>query len=461
VVFFFIGLLIIAYSWVDFKKSFQIYLAYKLILVTNITLISVPGIPLLTLEMFMTLVYIIAFFFNGKRFQSAHAKFPYRIPFIFLFISWLLSAIFAIAGFRAELSNLIKVVSEDIILIWLMWETLETKEDFESLYRYITIIMFFSCIYGLIEYVIQSNPLTLYEATLIHDQSRSFLGLYTSTDRGYRIKSIFEHSIGAGINWSIYSVFTIWQWINCPNDKRKKFPKLAIATAILCIPCIVLTKMRASLLFFAIFCLSLIDFKKKRFYSAVLLGIVAIIVLWPLISDNADLFLSFFDKTAQSNVGGSTVETRLSQLDAALKIVKSSPIFGLGNKFSSVLSRSTYVMLYGMESIWLIVIVEYGAFGVIVYLFYILWSLIYVPVKFKSLPIFFLSLAYWITYTATSVPGIKMHLFFFVIYYFIKISDKYENAIASKKVYGIYYSSGKLIFGCIKKDNNSESKYDK
>lgn len=440
------------YGLKDLKKSFELYLVYKLILVTNITLISVPGIPLLTIEMFMTLVYIAAFFSKGRKYQFAHMRFPYRVPFTLLFICWIFSSMFAIAGFKAELSNLIKIVSEDILLVWLMWEVLETEEDFKLLYKYITVMMFASCIYGLFEYAIQSNPLTLYEATLIQDKTRSFVGLYTNMDRGYRIKSIFEHSIGAGINWSLYAVFTMWLWMNNDAEGYKRFPKLAIITAIICIPCIILTKMRSPLLFFAIFCLSLVDFKKKRFYSLVVLGIVAVITLMPLLTENANLFMSFFDQNAQAEVGGSTIETRLTQFTAAFDVVKISPIFGLGNKFASVLPRSVYTMLYGMESIWLWVIVQYGLIGVVVYLFYTVWSLLYVPVKYKSIPLFFLTLAYWTTYTATSVPGLKMHLFFLIALYFIKTSDKYKKAVNEGNIYGVYIQDTKVVYGCIKKD---------
>ena len=67
-----IGFLILVYGIKDFKKSFEIYLVYKLILVTNITLISMPGIPLLTVEMFMTLVYVLVFFSKGTQYQFAH-----------------------------------------------------------------------------------------------------------------------------------------------------------------------------------------------------------------------------------------------------------------------------------------------------------------------------------------------------------------------------------------------------
>lgn len=456
-IFFIIGFFILVYGIKNFKKSFELYLVYKLILVTNITLISIPGIPLLTVEMFMTLIYVIVFFSKGAQYQFAHMKFPYKLAFFFLFICWLLSSMFAIAGFKAELSNLIKIITEDILLVWLMWEMLETKEDFRFLYKCITVMIFISCVYGLIEYIIKSNPLTLYEATLIHDDTRSFVGLYTNMDRGYRIKSIFEHSIGAGINWSMYAVFTLWIWENGDYDSRKGFSKLSMITAFMCIPCIILTKMRSPLLFLAISCLGLVDFKKKRFYSLVVISAIAVIVLIPLLTENANMMKSFFDKNAQAEVGGSSIETRLTQFTAALNVIKISPIFGLGNKFASVLSKSVYVMLYGMESIWLLVIVQYGIIGVIVYLFYMVYSLFYIPVSYNKKMIFFFTLAYWVTYTATSVPGLKMYLFYLIVFYFIKTSDKYQLAKKRGNIYGVYIENSRIIYGHIKNDFNERN----
>lgn len=451
-----IGFFILIYGIKDFKKSFELYLVYKLILVTNITLISMPGIPLLTVEMFMTLIYVLVFFSKGTQYQFAHMKFPYKAAFGLLFVCWLLSSMFAIAGFKAELSNLIKIVSEDILLVWLMWEMLETKENFKFLYKYVTILIFASCVYGLIEYAIKSNPLTLYEATLIHDETRSFVGLYTNMDRGYRIKSIFEHAIGAGINWSMYAVFTMWLWVNSDIESRKSFPRLSMITAFMCVPCIILTKMRSPLLFLAISCLGLVDFKKKRFYSLLVLGILAIIALMPLLTENANILMSFFDQNAQAEAGGSSIETRLTQFAAAFDAVKISPVFGLGNKFARVLPRSVYVMLYGMESIWLWVIVQYGIIGVAVYLFYMVYSLLCVPVKYNSKPIFFITLAYWVTYTATSVPGLKMHLFYLIVFYFIKTSEKYQLAKKEGNIYGVYLQNTKIVYGCIKNDLDEE-----
>ena len=74
-VFILIGFLIIVYALQRFKKGFFIYLAFKLLLVTNITLISMPGIPLLTLEDFMNIffvLYYILYFGSSQKLAKVH-----------------------------------------------------------------------------------------------------------------------------------------------------------------------------------------------------------------------------------------------------------------------------------------------------------------------------------------------------------------------------------------------------
>ncbi len=447
-VFALVGLCILVYSFVDFKKSFILYLTYKLFLVTNITLISLPGIPLLTVEMFLTLMYILLFVSKHNKYQFAHTKFLFRAPFLLLVISWTLSALFALAGFKAEITFLIKTISEEVLLIWMMWETLETKEDYARLYKSITIVVFISCVYGLVEYIIQSNPLVMYEATLIQDESKMFLGQYSTEGRGYRIQSIFEHPIGAGINWSIYSVFTFWLWIN--QKDKVKLKKLALLTAFLCIPCVILTKMRSPLLFYMIAALSLVNFKKKRLYVLALCGIGALVVLFPLIKDNFVILASMFNENAAEKVSGSSFEMRILQMKQALQLLKMSPLTGLGVKFAQVLPKEVYVMLYGMESVWLSVTVQYGSLGILAYIVFMIYSIVIVPYRCKSNPLMFFALAYWVTYTASSLPGLKISLYFMVVFYFIKTSRYYRKAAETGKVYGCYLDHAKLKFGRIK-----------
>ena len=103
----------------------------------------------------------------------------------------------------------------------MIWEIYEDKADYKRLYKYITIVMLISCVYAFIEFFIKRNPLALYEATLNKDESRIILGLYTNEQRGYRVQSIFEHAIGAGINWAIYAIFTMRLWIDSSLARQR------------------------------------------------------------------------------------------------------------------------------------------------------------------------------------------------------------------------------------------------
>ena len=202
-IFYLCSILIILYSFVNFKRGFIIFLAFKLLLVRNITLISIPGIPLLTLDMFMSLLYSFWFFLRKKKYSTAKHSFPYMTPGMLLILSWTLSALFSVAGFSSEISVLIGDVANEFLLLIAMWETLEDKEDFDFLFGMITIVIFASCIYALVEYKMQTNPLQIYEMTLNIDPSKIIdFGYGIDKWRGYHVQSIFEHAITAGIIWA-------------------------------------------------------------------------------------------------------------------------------------------------------------------------------------------------------------------------------------------------------------------
>ena len=84
--FYLITVAIIGYSFVNFKKGFMQFLSYKVILVTNIAIISNPGMPLLTVDMFMSIFYIFMYFVVGKRkkYRKNVVRFPYKAPMLFM-----------------------------------------------------------------------------------------------------------------------------------------------------------------------------------------------------------------------------------------------------------------------------------------------------------------------------------------------------------------------------------------
>ena len=155
------------------------------------------------------------------------------------------------------------------------------------------------------------------------------------------------------------------------------------------------------------------------------MAVALLLLLAPLFSDYTNNIMSLFDSKAQEKVGGSNAEMRFEQLAAAIKLMSQSPILGLGYKFMNVMNTSLVSALLGLESMWFRILTQFGMLGVVANLYLAYYSLIKIPKLYKSRPLFFLSLAYWVTASLTSVPGMKMYFYYFVLIVFIKMSDFY------------------------------------
>ena len=99
--------------------------------------------------------------------------------------------------------------------------------------------------------------------------------------------------------------------------------------------------------------------------------------------------------------------------------------FGLGFKFRTIVHNSYTIQLMGMESIWFRVLTECGFVGAFANIFLALYSIYILPKRFHSKSAFFLALSYWIVNTTTSTPGMLVHLYYIVYFFFLK-KDKGE-----------------------------------
>lgn len=423
-IFLLIGLLIIFVAIRNYKKGFYYFLFYKVCLVTNITVLSIPGIPLLTLDLFMTMVFLALYYKDKGKIHKEVLAFPYKKPFIWIAVIYFISTVFAYIGFVGAFSQYVGQMISEFAFAWLMWKIVD-KNDFAYLLKGLSIMFFISCVYAFYEKFTHSNPIQQYEVTLVNDASRAIDFLVADDpNRGYRVQSYFEHAIGAGINWGMFIVM-FFSFVVV--YKLKINSRLALLTALLCVPCVFFANARGPLVFLFIGALSLVNLKNKRFYRLVVVCIVLLIVASPFLSDYIDNVLSIFDSKAQSEVGGSNAEMRFDQLDAALALMMQSPVWGLGYKFMNVFQNSLVHRLLGFESMWFTIFTQFGLLGFFVNVMLAYYSLIKIPRHYHSKPLFFFSLAYWVTASLTSVPGILMYLYYLIIILFIKMSRIYSK----------------------------------
>lgn len=419
-----IAVLIIIYSCQNYKKAFFIYLIYKLVLVQNISLVSVPGLPVLTLDMCMSFWFLLLYLFRGSKKYDSHTTFPYTVPFALWIVSWLLSSIYSVAGFSTEITAVVRDVTSNIILIYLLWKLVDSEEDFRFLFKWITIAIFCTCLYGFIEFILQYNPLQNYEEHLMNDPTRTIDFSYTTFERGYRISSVFEHAIGAGLTWSLYIIAVIASKIK--RGIKLPLEKFSYLTSLLCLICVFLTKMRSPLIFLGLGLLSCVNFKKKRFWIFLFITLGLGTLCLYAFRNNLTVLWSLFDSNAATEVKGSNLEQRQGQFEVAFQVIRNSPWFGVGQKYDNVLPPSLTSGLLGLESIWLQALVWNGYFGVITYAVWFYYIIFKVPLKYHDYTAMFVAIAYGITDTFSSLPGFNIYLLYLVIFYFIKSTRKYN-----------------------------------
>ena len=137
----------------------------------NIILISMQGFPTLTLDLFMIVSYTILFFTGRWKKCGKKVKFPFKMPFIIISISMIISAFFSWAGFASVATRTFSDILTQYVLVYLIWEMVENEKDYDFLLKGMTIVIFISALYSFVEYAIKANPLMSYEMSLMKDSA--------------------------------------------------------------------------------------------------------------------------------------------------------------------------------------------------------------------------------------------------------------------------------------------------
>ena len=408
------------YSLKNFKKAFFSFLIYQIYWFYLAEIISVSGLPTITIGMIMNAWFLVLFIIKREKYINTPVRMPYTTPMLLILFSSLVTCFTGLAGFKNEFTRAISLAIQLYPSIWIAWYLVETEEDFKYLFKRYTIIFLIAALFGIVEYVFKFNVLVEYKSML----REGGIATYSlANGRGYRVMSVFEHCIGGGMTLGLYAAFVFMLYVNTKGKMINK--DIALVGAFLCIPCVLLTKMRSAMIFTLICLLGAVDFKKKRFYKLLYLALILLVCIAPLILQNSDLFLSLFSSSIQKKLGGSNISMRFNQLNAVLNLMKISPIGGLGEIFSEFVSNVYTMQALDYESLWFEQIVKHGMLGVIVHVIMIVYSVIVIPKKYKSKELFILSFAYWAIYTITSVPSFRLTFYYFILFYFIKHSKVY------------------------------------
>lgn len=195
-------------------------------------------------------------------------------------------------------------------------------------------------------------------------------------DGRLRLSSMFIYTFDYGQICVIISFILLFCYI-----KEKYLNKTQILLGFIgCLFGIFLCGSRSVVICFVVglICFSLTKYKltvniKRIIVLTVLFSLLILIV--PQIKDKVDFILSSFK--CGSDIGGSSLEMRITQYATVMMLVKASPLFGMGYNFfyydlgwSSGLNvaEMPYPELAGLEGALMSIILERGIIGVLVYI---------------------------------------------------------------------------------------------
>lgn len=400
----------------NYKTGFLLYLLFQMIWFPDAQVFQI-GDSWVNINLICAVFFVLLYRLKKGRFSSKTTPFPYTNPMIAIAISLLMTCITSYSGVISELVKGIGLIFIDLLVIYVMWNTLNSRKDYAFLYKGLTVIMLFACIYIFYEKVTSQNPILDYKLTTTTSDLFTYREASIYENRGYRCYSIFDHTISACMTFALYIVLTANLYI-----KKKRYPikTLSLITSFLCIPAMFFTKQRAGMFLLLIALLSIVDFRKKRFWKLIGIAALSIACAWPFISNYIALFLSIFNSSYQGQVFGSTSSMRFKQLYAVFKIMQMAPITGLGENFQRYYHGMYAAQALGYESLWFEQMAKHGILGVLAYVYLIYYSVYKVPKRYHSKQVLFISLAYWITYTLTSTPYFRTYFLYGVLFYFIK-----------------------------------------
>lgn len=166
-----------------------------------------------------------------------------------------------------------------------------------------------------------------------------------------------------------------------------------------------------------------------------MLGVIGyfIIIQFPALSET---ILSMTSRSS-SEVGGSSIEMRLEQLDAAFDEVRNCMVFGKGYGYNSYYwtIHGTHPRLYSFESLIFVILCNYGLVG------FLIWGIMFYKIfrfskqmREKSLGLFIiLLLTYYVSFTC--ITGEYGYMKYFLLFYSLLIINRQTQYKSQNKIW--------------------------
>lgn len=390
-------------SFIANKKKAVLYILPLSLFFTMLPLIKIG-------DTYVNLCDAINFIIYGYIFSQKKA----RVSVLYnpLFANFILLLLIAAYGTeRTSLYVLWKTISNEILLPLTFIYFLQTRTDIKLLVKLYLKVFWVLCIYGIIEFLLSHNIILYW---LQSQTDLSFWVDHTNDIRyGYgRYNSFFHFPITFGDACVMFFYFLIFFY----NKYKEKFisRKSYIYTLCLLLIGVFLANSRATILALAF---GFLQFDYIRKPKILLIALVTLLIIALPFSDYIlNVYHSIFDFTGKHDVGGSSMEMRLRQLDISFFLFLQNPIFGGGLSMIYYLMTDVSIPeLAGAESQLFYLLIERGLLGIFGYLWLVISMCKLLPL-YRKFNIIFVGV--WVLASFVSLT-VGLYINFPIIFLFI------------------------------------------
>lgn len=328
----------------------------------------------------------------------------------------------------------IRYITETIVIYILpivLFYSIKTERDIRFYVKCMIALLIMSILYCFYEEYTQTNPIM--EWCYQHQEKFTWMthrSINVQERFGFKRSQSFYAGEAAFASVCIYYWFIILM-IRKSNWRVIKRP-LQFSLLIILPFCVLLTGTRSAYIAFIIVAMSLISWNTFKNNKLLYITFACVIVLL------IPYFNIIYDSIINSNNYeiGSSAEMREGQWDIAKSYMTKNLWFGNGLGYHAELLKSNVPGIYGLEGMWLPIMINRGLFGVISVTAGYIITLIYL-IKKKQYSLIWVLVSFLTFKTITTVAGVEQTYYLYIIVFLIRFYDikkedtTYKSAFSS------------------------------
>lgn len=314
---------------------------------------------------------------------------------------------------------ILEVITQYIFPVVLFY-AIKSEKHIHFYVNCMVVLLTMSVLYCFYEEITNSNPIM--EWCYRHNESFAWM---TSRIQDIRMRFGFKRSLSFFCGEAAFAAVCIYYWyilLMLRNNKELYIDSL-VTTLLFVLPfCVLLTGTRSAIIAFTIISMSLLSWKSvKNNKILYLIFICAVVLLTPYLSQ-------IYDAIFNSNqyAIGSSEDMREGQWEIAMFYMSKNLWFGNGLGFHTQLLESNISGIYGLEGMWLPIMINRGLFGVISVMAGYVIALIYLIVQ-KQYSLIWVVLSFLAFKTVTTVVGVEQTYYLLIVVFLLRYYDVREK----------------------------------